>query len=44
MQLYRLWPVPKDCGLVRFLPVMVLVDAHTEKIETLDWAHVHINT
>ncbi len=44
MQLYRPWPVSKDCGLVRFLHVIVLVDTHTEKVETLRWAHIHINT
>ena len=44
MQLYRPWSVSRDCGLVRFLHVVTLVDAPTEKVETLDWAHVHINT
>ena len=36
MQLYRPWPVPEDRGLVSLLHVVVPVDAHAKKIETLD--------
>lgn len=44
MQLHLPLLVATDCGLLRFLHVVVLVDAHTEKGETLDWAHIHIDT
>ena len=44
MQLQCPWPVPEDCGLVRFLHVIVLVDAHTEEVETLQWAQGYIST
>lgn len=35
-QLYRPWSVPEDGGLVSLLHLVVLVDAHAKKIETLD--------
>ena len=35
--------ISTNCGLVRFLHIIVLVDFYAEKVETLDWAHLHVN-